>query len=178
MDLEHLSFLAHDFLNFYIRGSTFGNSEAQFPGSHETGIRLREPATVDSRPEYTAVALAEEHHKEFPAGDGPEESQEGYLYLDRCGLEFAQVSESGEGININFIFVTRYIAGTFQDHEQKKITILLPSSTDVISSIISECIHRLEEYIGEENGEALNISASSEIVSKEVFDSMLQNGDL
>jgi hypothetical protein len=136
---------AQAFLDFYIQGSTAAGVEAQFPGAFEPGMKLRRPALRGTGPEYEDAPLAE---GTFAPGEGPEPSDEPYLFVDQCALQLAEVSAAGDTLSVCFVFVNRYPPGRFPGREELDVTVKLPYSMGAASSNMAECVDRLAAYLG------------------------------
>lgn len=144
MDLQDLQPLVQAFLDLYILGAG-PSTEVVFPGAIAPGIRHRSPARVGIPPEYEPI-LNELDQSEFEAGAGPEVSDVSYLFLDRCSLQRAVVSESAGGLHFRFFFRARFAAGQFDPAITQ--VVCLPTSGGEPEAIVSECLNRVRDFLG------------------------------
>jgi len=177
MNPDQLKDEAQAFLDFYIRGSSAPGVEALFPNAFEPGIRHRTPAALGVRIEREAIEDPD-HDRFFEAGEGPEVSDQRYLYLDSCGLEMARVVGDGQILQIRLIFVVSYPPGRFPGRASETTPILLPSSTDTLVHIQTECIHALEEYLGGDSDGFPAFNTTFEVLELADFEQRVQDGDL
>jgi hypothetical protein len=166
---------AQSFLTFYIQGSNAPGVESQFPDSFETGMKLRRPALRNIRSEHDDAPLEE---GTFEAGEGPEASNERYLFVDQCALQLARVSVEGSALRVRFVFVNRYPAGRFPGREGLTDTVMLPFLNGAASSNMSECLDRLEEYLGASDEFSPVLLPASELLELDDFEARVANGDL
>jgi hypothetical protein len=106
---------------------------------------MRSPAVVSIAPEYDPLPNGLDNQV-FLNGAGPEAFPENRaLYLDRCPLERTVVTPTGDGINIDFIFVVRFNSRQFDPNI--RLPVCLPSG-DELTSIVSECLNKVIEFLG------------------------------
>ncbi len=177
MTPEEQQFEAQSFLNFYIQGSDAPGAEAQFPDSHEPGMKFRSPALHNIRPEHD-----DEHQPDaeqtFEPGDGPEPIDERYRFVDRCALQLARVTVLGEALEIRFVFVNRYPPGRFPPDPESELTVMLPFSSGASNSNINECLDRLEEYLGASDEFQPILIPVETLLDLDDFENQIENGDL
>jgi hypothetical protein len=167
---------AQDQLDSYILGGKSEMARRLFPAAQDPGIIGRRPAFAGTA-EYPAQPRKADGMRvaqgvEGPEGEGP------YLFLDRCPIRRAIVSDDDGVLDVELIFVTRYPPGTFTDNHEsvthrrkgapKPNTVEVRLPTDAIEMIQHECISYLMGHIGvDENGQSPRIGVRSTVLSLE-----------
>jgi hypothetical protein len=144
MTPAELASLAQSFLDAYVLGTPLDPQEA-LPARRLAGIRRRFPALLGLPPEYEPRPNGLDNTV-FASGSGPESFPEPRArYLDRCPLERIVVTPTDEGAHLEFFFAVRYASRQFDPSIQEAVC--LPSG-DECSSIVSECLNRLQDFLG------------------------------
>jgi hypothetical protein len=115
---------------------------------------------------------------DFAAGEGPEESDEPYLYLDRCPLQLARVKETPVQLLVRFIFVTHYPPGTFPARRDLGISVRLPTSGWKMNQVAMECLSQLRDYLGQDERGRPQLGYEVEVMSLRDFTNAVENKDL
>lgn len=145
------------FVMLHIHGTQHPKAKAAFPGLPDLdGVHLRRPAVVGEPPDYEAPTVSPVDGEVFEPGDGPEASDEPYVFSDRCALADAVVRAQGTRVQITFTAICDFPGNEFPlelavpvDELQRR-RVLLPTALGECLWAAEECLDRLQDFLGVE----------------------------